>query len=209
MDNSHQIRCPTGLSRTASLENFRQSGYIASPFTANELNGKGQIMRGKVGKSKSGKTDWNTYNYKSGLKLDEKVMVALVKASELYKKDSDAIYKDYGMTFSQYNVLRVLNNSKNGQNTVTVASKIMLVSGPNMTGIAKRLEKNGFILRKHDPKDERITVLEITPKGKRVLKNIKDAHYENISNYLSGFSELEKENLLGNLKQMFNNSPLK
>ncbi len=166
-------------------------------------------MRGKADKSRSGKTDWNTYNYKSDLKLDEKVMVALVKASELYKKDSDAIYKDYGMTFSQYNVLRVLNNSKNGQNTVTIASKIMLVSGPNMTGVAKRLEKNGFILRKHDPKDERITVLEITPKGKRVLKNIKDAHYENISNYLSGFSDQEKESLLGNLKQMFNNSPLK
>ncbi len=166
-------------------------------------------MRGKPAKSKSGDTDWNAYNYKSGLKLDEKVMVSLVKASEVYKKDSDAIYKDYGMTFSQYNVLRVLNNSKNGQNTVTVTSKIMLVSGPNMTGITKRLEKNGFILRKHDPKDERITLLEITPKGKRVLKNIQDAHNENIANYLKGFSDQEKENVLGNLKQVFNNSRLK
>lgn len=160
------------------------------------------------GKKQSGEPEWKTYNYKSGLKLDEKVMVALVKASEVYKKDSDAIYKDYGMTFSQYNVLRVLNNSKNGQNTVTVASKIMMVSGPNMTGIAKRLEKNGFILRKHDPKDERITVLEITPKGKRVLNNIKDAHNENIQNYLRGFSESEKKGLLENLKQVFGNSPL-
>lgn len=160
------------------------------------------------GKKQSGEPEWKTYNYKSGLKLDEKVMVGLVKASEVYKKDSDAIYKDYGMTFSQYNVLRVLNNSKNGQNTVTVASKIMMVSGPNMTGIAKRLEKNGFILRKHDPKDERITVLEITPKGKRVLNNIKDAHNENIQNYLRGFSESEKKGLLENLKQVFGNSPL-
>ncbi|MCG8684504.1 MAG: MarR family transcriptional regulator [Desulfobacterales bacterium] len=160
------------------------------------------------GKKQSGEPEWKTYNYKSGLKLDEKVMVALVKASEVYKKDSDAIYKDYGMTFSQYNVLRVLNNSQNGQNTVTVASKIMMVSGPNMTGIAKRLEKNGFILRKHDPKDERITVLEITPKGKRVLNNIKDAHNENIQNYLRGFSESEKKGLLENLKQVFGNSPL-
>lgn len=153
--------------------------------------------------------DWCNYNYKSGLEIDEKVMVALVKASEVYKKDSDIIYKNYGLTFSQYNVLRVLNNSKDGQNTVTVASKIMLVSGPNMTGIAKRLEKKGFILRKHDSKDERITLLEITPKGKRILENIKAAHEENIRNYLRKFSSEEKNGLLEDLKRIFNNSPLK
>ena len=157
--------------------------------------------------TKSEKSEWGNYNYKSGLRIDEKVVVALVKASELYKKDSDNIYRNYGLTFSQYNVLRVLNNSKDGQNSVTVTSKIMMVSSPNMTGIAKRLEKNGLILRKHDPKDERITLLEITPKGKRILENIKRTHYENISNYLETFSEEEKETLLENLKQIFNNSP--
>jgi len=90
--------------------------------------------------------DWG--GYKSDVTMDEKVMVALVKASELFKKDSDAIFKNYGLTFSQYNVLRVLNNSSNGQNTVSMASKIMLVSSPNMTGIAKRLERSGLIIRK-------------------------------------------------------------
>jgi DNA-binding MarR family transcriptional regulator len=155
----------------------------------------------------SEQSEWGAYNYKSGLKIDEKVMVALVKASEAFKKDSDTIYRNYGLTFSQYNVLRVLNNSKDGQNSVTVTSKIMLVSSPNMTGIAKRLEKNGFILRKHDPKDERITLLEITPKGKRVLANIKAAHDENMRNYLKHFPSAEKKRLLENLKAIFNNSP--
>lgn len=145
--------------------------------------------------------------YKADLKLNEKVMVAVVKASELYKKDSDAIFKNYGLTFSQYNVMRVLNNSKDGQNSVTNASKIMLVSSPNMTGIAKRLEKNGFIIRKNDSKDERITLLEITPKGKRVLENIRAAHDENMKNYLASFSEEEKKRLLQDLKRVFNKSP--
>jgi DNA-binding MarR family transcriptional regulator len=153
--------------------------------------------------------DWGDYNYKSGLKLDEKVMVALVKASEGYKKDCDSIYKNYGLTFSQYNALRVLNNSKGGQNTVTITSKIMLVSGPNMTGIAKRLEKRGFIIRKSDSEDERITMLEITPKGRRVIDNIKNAHEENIENYLKGFSDKERKILLEALKRLVNNSPTK
>ena len=148
--------------------------------------------------------------YKANLEINEKVMVAIVKASELYKKDADAIFKNYGLTFSQYNVLRVLNNSKDGQNSVTNASKIMLVSSPNMTGIAKRLEKNGFIIRgKNDSKDERITLLEITSKGKRVLENIRAAHDENMKNYMRSFSGEEKKRLLEDLKRVFSKSPLR
>lgn len=144
--------------------------------------------------------------YKPDLEINEKVMVALVKASELFKKDSDAIFKNYGLTFSQYNVLRVLNKSTNGQNSVTNASKIMIVSSPNMTGIAKRLEKNGFIIRKNDPKDERITLLEITPKGKRAIDNIKKAHEDNMRTYLKSFAKDEKKRLLEDLKHMFSKS---
>ena len=147
--------------------------------------------------------------YIPGLDINEKVVVALVKASEVFKKDSDAIFKNYGLTFSQYNVLRVLNNSADGQNSVSNASKIMLVSSPNMTGIAKRLEKNGFIIRKNDSKDERVTLMEITPKGKRVLENIKTAHHENISRYLDGFESDAKKRLLEALKRVFSNSKSK
>ena len=149
----------------------------------------------------TGNNDWG--GYKSDVSVDEKVMVALVKASELFKKDSDAIFKNYGLTFSQYNVLRVLNNSQNGQNTVSMASKIMLVSSPNMTGIAKRLEKSGLIIRKSDMNDERVTLLEITPKGRKVLENIKAAHYGNINSYLKSFSDSGKTRLLEDLKRIF------
>ena len=157
-------------------------------------------------------TDINSMDlggYKPDLEIDEKVMVALVKASELFKKDSDAIFKNYGLTFSQYNVLRVLNKSTNGQNSVTNASKIMIVSSPNMTGIAKRLEKNGFIIRKNDPRDERITLMEITPKGKRAIENIKTAHDDNMATYLRSLSETEKKRLLEDLKHLFKKSESK
>jgi MarR family 2-MHQ and catechol resistance regulon transcriptional repressor len=48
----------------------------------------------------------------------------------------------------------------------------MLVPGANITGLAKRLQKDGFIVKKSDERDERVTILEITPKGKRTLKYI-------------------------------------
>ena len=134
--------------------------------------------------------------YKNDLSLDEKVMMAIVRLAEVFKKSSSNIFKNYGLTFPQYNALRVLDSSDNKQNTISNVSKIMLVSGANMTGIAKRLEKNGFILRKSDPSDERITLLEITPKGRERLKAISSEKDEGITRYLKTFSDEQKNEVL-------------
>ena len=140
--------------------------------------------------------------YKSDLNADEKVMMAIVRAAELFKKESGAIFKNYGLTFAQYNVLRILDATLNGKNTITNVSRIMLVSGANMTGVAKRLEKSGFLIRRGDANDERITLLEITPKGRQSLKNIREEKDENLRKYMNSFSADEKEEMLSRLKQI-------
>ena len=140
------------------------------------------------------------FSYQSDLRLDEKIMVTIVRIGELFKKDSSAIFKNYGLTFPQYNVLRVLDGSETGQNTVTSIGKVLLVTCANMTGIAKRLEKNGFLLRKRDPKDERVTLLEITPKGRQTLSNISESKDKNIERYLEDFTAEEKDFLLKRLR---------
>ncbi len=140
--------------------------------------------------------------YKNDLSLDEKVMMAIVRLAEFFKKNSANIFKNYGLTFPQYNVLRVLDSSENRQNTISNVGKIMLVSGANMTGIAKRLEKNGFLLRKSDPKDERITLLEITPKGREQLKNISSEKDANIARYLEHFTDDQKKEILSLLRSV-------
>ncbi len=103
--------------------------------------------------------------YTSDMSIDERIMMAMVRIAERFKKNSSALVKEWGLTFSQYNVLRVLDASENGANTMKNVNRIMLVSSANMTGIAKRLEKTGFILRKSDPNDDRIKWLQITPAG--------------------------------------------
>ena len=149
----------------------------------------------------------NLGGYKSDLDVKEKLIVAIVRASEAYKKDADAIFRKFGLTFSQYNVLRVLNNSPSGRNTITNASRIMLVSGANMTGIAKRLEKSGFILLKGDADDERVTMLEITPKGRQALSHIWIEKDELIATYLDSLSADEIVSLLSDIKRILKDSP--
>ena len=78
----------------------------------------------------------------------------------------------------------------------------MLVPGANMTGLAKRLEKQEFIIRKPDPGDERVTLLAITEKGKETLKLIEDEKDKTIDIILMDFTKPDKEDLLKKIKKI-------
>ncbi|MBI4798086.1 MAG: MarR family transcriptional regulator [Desulfarculus sp.] len=140
--------------------------------------------------------------YSDNLSLDEKLLMGVVRVAEDFKKRSSAIFKNYGLTFAQYNVLRVLNSSPNGSNTVSNVGKIMLVTGGNMTGLAKRLERDGYLIRKSHPSDERVTLLEISPKGRQALLNIEREKEENLQKYLGNLDEPGKLALLEQLRLM-------
>lgn len=141
---------------------------------------------------------------KSGLSLHEKLMVAIIRASEFMRKEATGMLRNYGLTFAQYNILRALEAAENGQRTMTDLSKIMVVSGGNITGIAKRLEANGFVIKKGHSGDERITILEITPKGKRSLKNISGAGQEHIKGFFSCYNKDEISYLTTVIKKITN-----
>ena len=144
----------------------------------------------------------NEYTYKSDLSDDEKVLMAIVRTAEIFKRNHSTVFRNYGLSFSQYNVLRVLDASTNGQNRMSEISRIMLVAGANITGIAKRLESYGFIIKKSDPTDERVTILEITPKGKRTLKNIKKEKDHWLEVMLTDLSRSERLDLLEKIRRI-------
>jgi DNA-binding MarR family transcriptional regulator len=148
----------------------------------------------------------DTKRYVSDLSTNEKVLMAMVRAAETFKRTHSAIFRNYGLSFPQYNVLRVLDASRNGMNKISEVSRIMLVPGANMTGIGKRLERNGFLIRKSDPNDERVTIFEITPKGRKTLKNIEQEKDRSIGTILGGFSENDKTEFLDKLKLLIKNN---
>ena len=143
--------------------------------------------------------------YKSDLSINEKVLMGIVRAAEIFKRNHSAIFRNYGLSFPQYNVLRVLESSKNMQNKMSDIGRIMLVPGANITGLAKRLEKDGFVIKKSDPDDERVTILEITPKGKRALKHIENEKDEWLELMLKTLSENQKIELLDKVRRILKN----
>ena len=147
-----------------------------------------------------------SFNYRSDLSLEEKVLMGVIRAAESFKRVFSSIFKQYDLSFPQYNILRVLEASTDGQSRITEVSRIMLVPGANMTGLARRLEKGGFIFRNSDAKDERVTLLQITSKGKTTLKKIENDRDQALKKMLKGLSKAEQQILVDQIKKLIHNS---
>jgi DNA-binding MarR family transcriptional regulator len=160
----------------------------------------GRIFEGKVPKGRG--HGIAALDLEEDMELNERVMILIVMASEMFKKKSSAILRRYGLTFSHYSVLKDLVACEHGRDTAGNVSKRMLVTPANLTGLAKRMEKAALIERQNGIRDERLTMLQITPKGRKLLDAVRDIQEQHGSVYLETCSHEQKEEVLAVLRHV-------
>jgi DNA-binding MarR family transcriptional regulator len=78
------------------------------------------------------------------------------------------LFREYGLTPSQYNVLRILRGEGRPLPILEVADR-MLAAVPGITGLIDRLEGMGLIARRRCTEDRRVIFVAITDKGLELL----------------------------------------
>ncbi|KPU27857.1 hypothetical protein TR13x_00410 [Caloranaerobacter sp. TR13] len=123
------------------------------------------------------------------------LLVSLNKklASEL----QDKISKD--ITLSQLIILKQINR---GIHTVSSLSEKLTISAPAASKLIEQLHKSGFVIRKRSDKDRRVVFIELTDKGKEILKNNEQIRNEVFKEMLSPLSKNEIDTLINILKKI-------
>ncbi|NYB75312.1 MarR family transcriptional regulator [Sedimentibacter hydroxybenzoicus DSM 7310] len=80
------------------------------------------------------------------------------------------VMEAHGLTAMQGRVLSAVKECDDVN--VGTISKILDVCGSNASNMCKKLEKDGFIIRKRSKEDERVVELLLTEKGESVLGRI-------------------------------------
>lgn len=104
------------------------------------------------------------------------------------------------LTLQQYALLNQLASS--GTMSMTDASEKLLITKPAVTHLVDRLEKGGFIKRLAHPDDRRIYLLQISPKGKRVVRDIQSVILRFFLKTLNQFDAAEKKTIVRFYAQM-------
>ena len=120
--------------------------------------------------------------------LETRVFVALLRAAERLSQDAEQLVKEYGLTGTQYNVLRILRGSEPAGLPCKGISDRMISHDPDMTRLLDRMEKRGLITRERQLDDRRVVKTRITSEGLDILRKldapVQDLHrrqFRNIS----------------------------
>lgn len=80
----------------------------------------------------------------------------------------------------------------------------MLCDNSNLTGIVDRLISKGFVERRPDPQDRRVSLICLTPAGAEKLRNIRPRHHASVSQRMRSLSENEVHQLRCLLQTLYN-----
>ena len=104
--------------------------------------------------------------------LQEEACLSLMRASADLSHGIDQFLKPFGITQSQYNVLRILRGAGAaglGRNQI---AERMVTPTPDASRLLDRLEESGWIRRKRGKDDRRQVTSYITAAGQKLLKKV-------------------------------------
>lgn len=111
----------------------------------------------------------------------------------------------YELTNYQARILGYINmNEENGVSQVDL-EKVTNRKGSSITSMLKVLEKNGFVTRKVDPKDERRKLIYTLPKAKELFDDFNSLFSEIEETITEGMTSKQKEELTASLKLILDN----
>jgi DNA-binding MarR family transcriptional regulator len=84
------------------------------------------------------------------------------------------LFREYGLTPSQYNVLRILRGEGKPLPILEVADRMVAVV-PGITGLIDRLEGMGVLARQRSTEDRRVVFVAITPRGLDLLGKLDES----------------------------------
>ena len=80
------------------------------------------------------------------------------------------LLKPYGISATQYNVLRILRGAGQGGLCRNELRDRMLTRMPDMTRLLDRMEEAGLVTRSREQEDRRMVLTQIAARGRRALE---------------------------------------
>ena len=96
-------------------------------------------------------------------------VTSIMRAHQILLAGLDGLLRPYGLTFARYEALVLLAFSRRGALPLRVIGERLMVHPTSVTNTVDRLERDGLVRRRPNPRDGRGTLAGITPSGRDVV----------------------------------------
>ncbi len=97
-------------------------------------------------------------------------VTSIMRAQQILLAELDAILRPHSLTFARYEALVLLSFSRRGALPLGVIGERLMVHPTSVTNIIGRLERQGLVARRPNPRDGRGRLAEITDQGRGVVE---------------------------------------
>ena len=133
---------------------------------------------------------------------DSKAMAAvttIMRVQQILLGELDGLLRPHGLTFARYEALVLLTFSRDGALPMSLIVQRLMVHPTSVTNTIDRLEKQGLVVRRPNPRDGRGTLAEITPAGREVVQQA-TADLMNAEFGLAGYDDAQLDELFTMLR---------
>lgn len=102
---------------------------------------------------------------------EQEAVLNILRTNDQYQNRFGKLFREYGLTSSQYNLLRILRGEGKPMPCLEIGSRMIQVV-PAMTGLIDRLEKLQFVRRERCTEDRRVIYIELTDKATKLLSDM-------------------------------------
>ena len=102
---------------------------------------------------------------------EQEAILSILRTSDRLQIHFARLFREYELTSSQYNVLRILRGEGQPLPILEIADRMVAVV-PGITGLIDRLEQAGWVRRQRCEKDRRVIYVAPSEKALKVLGQI-------------------------------------
>ena len=133
-----------------------------------------------------------------------RLWLRLLTCTQLIERQVRALLREqFGTTLARFDLMAQLERAPDGLK-MNELSRRMMVTGGNVTGVARQLVAEGQVQRLALPGDRRACLIQLTPKGRRQFARMARQHDGWIADAFAGLARhdvAQLHRLLGRVKQ--------
>ncbi|QGJ70435.1 HTH-type transcriptional regulator MgrA [Planctomycetales bacterium 10988] len=136
---------------------------------------------------------------------EQEACLNLLRTADLFQLKMSRLFRQSGLTSSQYNILRILRGEGKPLPCLEIAQRTVTMV-PGITGLIDRLEKAGFVSRNRSAEDRRVVYISITKEGIDLLATL-DEPVEELHKQLLGHFTAHELTFLNTLLEKARDNP--
>jgi DNA-binding MarR family transcriptional regulator len=131
-----------------------------------------------------------------------RIWLRLLTCTQLIERRvRSGLREQFATTLPRFDLMAQLERYPEGLK-MNELSRLLMVTGGNVTAIVDQVEKEGLVGRLEEPADRRAFRIRLTPAGRKTFAEMARAHEEWVVELLSGLSRREQDELLALLAKL-------